>query len=60
MYAWETALTTRDTNRIVRPLEWGEDWLAEFVAEAGLSGGGGGLRAGGMNPEELGRAFSYQ
>jgi len=36
MYAWETALTTRDTNRIVRPLEWGEDWLQEFVAGAGL------------------------
>jgi dienelactone hydrolase len=36
MYAWETALTTRDTNRIVRPLEWGEDWLAELVAGAGL------------------------
>lgn len=31
MYAWETALTTRDTNRIVRPLEWGEDWLSEFI-----------------------------
>ncbi len=30
MYAWETALTTRDTNRIVRPLEWGFDWLEEF------------------------------
>jgi hypothetical protein len=36
MYAWETALTTRDTNRVVRPLEWGEDWLAEFVPGAGL------------------------
>src|ERR1700758_2961042 len=23
MYAWETRLTTRDTNRVVRPLEWG-------------------------------------
>lgn len=33
MFAWETALTTRDTNRIVRPLEWGFDWLDEFVAE---------------------------
>jgi hypothetical protein len=22
----ETALTNRDTNRIVRPLEWGEDY----------------------------------
>jgi dienelactone hydrolase len=31
MYAWETALTTRDTNRIVRPLEWGFDWLADFT-----------------------------
>ena len=30
MFAWETALTTRDTNRIVRPLEWGFDWLAEL------------------------------
>ena len=27
MFRWETALTTRDTNRIVRPLEWGFDWL---------------------------------
>jgi hypothetical protein len=31
MYAWETALTTRDTNRIVRPLEWGFDWLGDFA-----------------------------
>jgi len=31
MFAWETRLTTRDTNRIVRPLEWGFDWLAEFA-----------------------------
>jgi hypothetical protein len=30
MFAWETALTTRDTNRIVRPLEWGFDWLSDF------------------------------
>jgi dienelactone hydrolase len=36
MYAWETALTTRDTNRIVRPLEWGEDWIEDFVKGAGL------------------------
>ena len=32
MFAWETALTTRDTNRIVRPLEWGFDWLPPFVS----------------------------
>jgi hypothetical protein len=31
MFAWETRLTTRDTNRIVRPLEWGFDWLGEFA-----------------------------
>jgi dienelactone hydrolase len=30
MYDWEFALTTRDTNRIVRPLEWGFDWLPTF------------------------------
>jgi dienelactone hydrolase len=30
MFSWETALTTRDTNRIVRPLEWGFDWLTDF------------------------------
>ncbi|RXH58489.1 alpha/beta hydrolase family protein [Granulicella sibirica] len=32
MVSWETALTTRDTNRIVRPLEWGFDWLSGFTA----------------------------
>jgi hypothetical protein len=31
MTAWETKLTTRDTNRIVRPLEWGFDWIEDFV-----------------------------
>ncbi|HEV2273921.1 MAG TPA: abhydrolase domain-containing 18 [Acidobacteriaceae bacterium] len=36
MYAWETALTTRDTNRIVRPVEWGFEWLAEFAQQRGL------------------------
>jgi hypothetical protein len=37
MYAWETALTTRDTNRIVRPLEWGFDWLQDFSPIAAAS-----------------------
>src|ERR1700678_2327820 len=40
MFSWETALTTRDTNRIVRPLEWGFDWLEDFsplAAEARAS-----------------------
>ncbi len=30
MYAWETALTTRDSNRVERPLEWGFEALADF------------------------------
>ena len=33
MYEWETALTTRDQNRIERPLEWGFDYLADFGGE---------------------------
>jgi len=36
MVAWETALTTRDENRVVRPMEWGFDWLQDFVLSAGL------------------------
>jgi hypothetical protein len=37
MTRWETDLTTRDTNRIVRPREWGFDWLADFSdVHAGL------------------------
>ena len=30
MYAWETRLTTRDTNRVVRPLEWGMEWARRW------------------------------
>jgi dienelactone hydrolase len=37
MYRWETALTTRDTNRIVRPVEWGFDWLEDFAQPHGYS-----------------------
>lgn len=36
MHAWEWALTTRDENRVVRPMEWGFDWLQDFVEAAGL------------------------
>lgn len=28
IYAWETRLTERDKNRVVRPLEWGLEWTA--------------------------------
>jgi dienelactone hydrolase len=30
MNAWETRLTTRDTNRVVRPLEWGIEWARRW------------------------------
>ncbi len=26
MHSWETRLTTRDTNRVVRPFDWGVEW----------------------------------
>jgi dienelactone hydrolase len=41
MYAWETDLTTRDTNRVVRPLEWGFDWLNGFSPLAGAASSNG-------------------
>lgn len=31
MIRWETALTTRDENRVVRPMEWGFDWLEDLI-----------------------------
>jgi len=34
MYAWETRLTNEDSNRVVRPVEWGFDWLADFDSRA--------------------------
>jgi len=37
MVRWETALTTRDENRVVRPLEWGFEWLQDFIDAEGLS-----------------------
>ena len=36
MYEWETRLTTRDENRVVRPLEWGFEWIAPFLEAHGL------------------------
>jgi hypothetical protein len=36
MYAWETRLTTRDENRVVRPLEWGFDWIVPFLEAHGF------------------------
>ncbi len=36
MYAWETRLTTRDENRVVRPLEWGFEWVVPFLEANGF------------------------
>jgi len=30
MHDWETRLTTRDTNRVVRPLDWGLEWMQHW------------------------------
>jgi hypothetical protein len=30
MDRWERKLATRDTNRVVRPFQWGTDWLARI------------------------------
>jgi hypothetical protein len=37
MYSWETRLTTRDENRVVRPLEWGFEWIAPFLESHGFA-----------------------
>jgi dienelactone hydrolase len=36
MYEWETRLTTRDENRIVRPLDWGFEWITPFLERHGF------------------------
>src|SRR5665213_3564738 len=38
MFAWETALTTRDENRIERAVEWGFEWLADFGGDRAAAG----------------------
>jgi len=37
MYKWETRLTMRDENRIVRPLEWGFEWIEPFLEANGFA-----------------------
>ena len=37
MYDWETRLTTRDENRVVRPLEWGFEWIEPFLRQNGFA-----------------------
>jgi hypothetical protein len=36
MYDWEYRLTTRDENRIVRPLEWGFEFIEPFLEANGF------------------------
>ncbi|HEU5352660.1 MAG TPA: abhydrolase domain-containing 18 [Terracidiphilus sp.] len=36
MYEWETRLTTRDENRVVRPLEWGFEWVTPWLERHGF------------------------
>ena len=55
MYGWETRLTTRDENRVVRPLEWGFDWLRPFLDDTGLAGRVERLEAAGEEVVLLGR-----
>ena len=46
MHAWELALTTRDQNRVERPLEWGFEWLSDFGgAEAAAQVAAGNINA---------------
>ena len=34
-HAWERRLASVDTNRVVRPFEWGLDWLPPGAGRAG-------------------------
>jgi dienelactone hydrolase len=48
MYSWETRLTTRDENRVVRPLEWGFEWVEPLLESLGFGRAlAGALRPGG-------------
>jgi hypothetical protein len=38
MFEWETRMTTRDTNRVVLPFEWGIDWTRDFPLPAAKRG----------------------
>jgi hypothetical protein len=56
MIAWETALTTRDENRIERPLEWGFDWLADVGGDVAAAA----VAAGTTTAEDAMRALNQQ
>jgi dienelactone hydrolase len=50
MEQWETRLSSRDNNRVVRPLDWGVEWTRAWPCVNGLSGK---TLAPDANPEEL-------
>jgi hypothetical protein len=39
MHSWEERMTTRDTNRVVRPFEWGYEWTRKFPGADRLAWG---------------------
>ena len=39
MHDWETQLTSVDNNRVVRPLEWGVEWTANWPGRNGAPRG---------------------
>ena len=30
MHDWESRMTSRDNNRVVRPFEWGLEWMRKW------------------------------
>src|SRR6185436_13911079 len=40
MDRWERKLATRDTNRVVRPFEWGTEWLNSLDPECPAAANG--------------------
>jgi len=62
---WESRLASRDTNRVVRPLDWGVEWtrdwpVADAVARDGCDPGASLCRLGVAATEESERFFSYR
>jgi len=39
MYDWETRLTSVDSNRVIRPLEWGVEWARAWPCRNGFAPG---------------------
>ena len=50
MHAWETRLNSRDTNRVVRPLDWGLEWTRNWPCANGL---GTTVDSGAASPEAV-------